>query len=47
MPSKSTLEALPMPNNDDVKLRVIPKKKFTTLAFSGSMLGEKSVAMKK
>lgn len=35
MPSSYTLETLPQPNNDKVKLRAVPKTRFAVLKFGG------------
>jgi SOUL heme-binding protein len=45
MPSKYTLETLPVPNNAEVKLREVPAKKFAVVRFSG-FAGEQKVAKK-
>jgi hypothetical protein len=45
MPSKYTLETLPMPNNAEVKLREVPAKKFAIVRFSG-LAGEVKTAKK-
>jgi hypothetical protein len=43
MPSKYTLETLPVPNNIEVQLREVPAKKFAVVRFSG-MAGEEKTA---
>ena len=45
MPKKYSLESLPKPNNNDVKLREIPKLKYAVIRFSG-FANEKKVAEK-
>jgi SOUL heme-binding protein len=45
MPSKYTLETLPVPNNAEVKLRQVESKKFAVVRFSG-FAGEQKVAKK-
>ncbi|MEQ1599107.1 MAG: heme-binding protein [Methylotenera sp.] len=45
MPSKYSLEALPTPNNAEVKLREVPAKKFAVVRFSG-LAGESKTAKK-
>lgn len=45
MPSKYTMETLPVPNNAEVKLREIPAKKVAVLRFSG-LAGEAKTAKK-
>lgn len=45
MPSKYTLETLPVPNNSEVKLRQVESKKFAVVRFSG-LVGEEKVAKK-
>lgn len=45
MPSKYTLETLPVPNNAEVKLRQVESKKFAVVRFSG-LAGEEKVAKK-
>jgi hypothetical protein len=45
MPSKYTLETLPVPNKPEVILREVPEKKFAVLRFSG-FAGEAKVAKK-
>jgi hypothetical protein len=45
MPSNHTLATLPKPNNDEVKLREVPSKKFAVVRFSG-LAGEAKVAKK-
>jgi hypothetical protein len=45
MPSKYTLETLPVPNNAEVKLREVPAKKFAVVRFSG-FAGEEKTAKK-
>jgi len=41
MPSKYTLDTLPVPNNSAVKLREVPAKNYAVLLFSGSSSEEK------
>jgi hypothetical protein len=45
MPSKYTLETLPIPNNPEVKLREVAAKKFAVVRFSG-FAGEAKTAKK-
>ena len=45
MPSKYTLETLPVPNNAEVQLREVPGKKFAVVRFSG-LAGEEKTAKK-
>lgn len=45
MPSKYTLETLPVPNNAEVRLREVPGKKFAVVRFSG-LAGEEKTAKK-
>ncbi|WP_211618643.1 SOUL family heme-binding protein [Pseudidiomarina aestuarii] len=45
MPSLYTMETLPAPNNDAVKLREIPEKYYAVIQFSG-FAGEEKVAKK-
>ena len=43
MPSQFTLESLPKPNNDEVKIVVVPEKYYAVIKFSG-FTGDESVA---
>jgi hypothetical protein len=45
MPSKYTLETLPIPNNKAVSLRALPARSFAALRFSG-LAGEEKTAKK-
>ena len=45
MPSKYTLETLPIPNNKAVSLRALPARNFAALRFSG-LAGEEKTAKK-
>ncbi|PTB86165.1 heme-binding protein, partial [Pseudidiomarina aestuarii] len=45
MPSLYTMETLPAPNNDAVKLREIPEKHYAVIQFS-DLAGEEKVAKK-
>ncbi len=45
MPSKYTLQTLPVPNNQEVKLREVAAKKFAVVRFSG-LAGEAKIAKK-
>ena len=45
MPSSYTLDSLPAPNNDQVKLRSVPGSTYAAIRFSG-LAGEKKVAEK-
>jgi len=45
MPSKYTLETLPVPNNAEVKPREVPAKKYAVVLFSG-FSGEAKMAKK-
>ena len=40
MPSSYTLETLPKPKNDEVKLIQVPKKRFAAITFSGNVDGD-------
>jgi hypothetical protein len=45
MPSQYTLETLPKPNNDEVKIVVVPEKYYAVMKFSG-FTGDEAVAEK-
>jgi hypothetical protein len=45
MPSQYTLESLPKPNNDEVKIVVVPEKYYAVIKFSG-FTGDETVAEK-
>ncbi|MDA9128885.1 heme-binding protein [Candidatus Gracilibacteria bacterium] len=47
MPSKYTLESLPQPDSEEVKLREIPAKKVAVLSFTGYVTEKKVQAIKR
>lgn len=46
MPSKYSLETLPKPNNDEVRLVEVPAKRFAVIRFSGTVSAAKAADMK-